>query len=294
MDKLKAITVFLEVADKGNMSAAASSLGMVNSAVSKNLKQLEDWLGQKLFYRSTRSMTLTDSGIQYLAQCREIKTNIDYLETMNVASATELSGKILITAGQFLGRSKIAPILAEFKHLHPKIDLRLNISDKPMNLIDDGVDLAVRVSQMPDSGMYSRVLQKMVLKVVASPDYLKNKDIPTDPNDLSKYDCILEGENIEGKRWRMRGSDSSQFSVSVKGSIQADCGECIRTYCRSGLGIAQLPSFFVEDDLQNNRLVELFPEYALDNFYIHLLYCNGAIQRPCVSALIEFITEKFH
>ncbi len=292
MDKLKAITIFVEIADHGSLSAAARSLGVVNSVISKNLNELETWLNKKLVFRSTRNMRLTQDGLNYLEECRVILNNIEKLENKVNQDIGIIQGQIKITAPVFLGQFLLAPMMASIHHTFPLIKIDIVLSDDFKNLVAEGFDIALRASQISDSNFISRRLRTVRLKLVASPAYLQHYGIPISPEVLKNHKCIIEGDSDERRRWRFKSKKSTQTSISVNGNFRVNYGGMVKILCTQGIGIAQLPDFFVEDELKSGSLIELMPEYAPDDFYIHLLYHKKSKRNKAIQAVIDYIVGR--
>lgn len=292
MDKLKALSIFVEIADQGSMSAAARRLGVVNSVVTKNLNELETWLDKKLVFRSTRNLRLTQDGINYLADCRVILNQVKRLERQAHLDETIIQGSVNITAPFYLGQFLFAPLMSGFHKTYPLIKINLVLSDSFEDMVDEGFDIAFRASQMPDSSFVSRRLKPISLKLVASSNYLLEQGAPSSPNGLKDHQCIVEVDSAEKRRWRFKNNNGKQTSVSVNGNFKVNYGGMVKALCIQGLGIAQLPDFMVEEELNTGRLVELLPEYALDNLYIHLLYHQKSTTNKVVKAVIDYVVEE--
>ena len=290
MDKLKAMAIFVEIAEQGSMSAAARKLGVVNSVVSKNLTELEAWLGRKLVYRSTRNMRLTQDGHKQLEQFREILDRVDELEVHTDEQA--IQGIVKITAPVYLGQQLLVPHIPEFHRQFPLVKLHLVLSDDFENMIDEGFDVALRASQMLDSNFISRRLSDASLAVVASPDYVSQYGAPSSPKALTKYHCLVEGALDSPRRWRFKNPQNEQVSVAVDGSIFTNSGTSIKQLCEAGLGLAQLPSFLVEESISSGKLIELLAEYALSNFYLHLLYHQKGTSNLAIKAVVEYFVSQ--
>ncbi|OLQ72160.1 hypothetical protein BIT28_24330 [Photobacterium proteolyticum] len=290
MDKLKAMAIFVEIAEQGSMSAAARKLGVVNSVVSKNLTELEVWLGRKLVYRSTRNMRLTQDGHKQLEHFREILERVNGLE----ADPNEemVQGLVKITAPIYLGQQLLVPHIPEFHRQYPFVKLHLELSDDFENMIDEGFDVALRASQMLDSSFISRRLSDASLVVVASPDYISQYGIPSSPKALVKHHCLVEGAVDNQRRWRFKNTRNEQISVATDGAIYTNSGTSIKQLCEAGLGIAQLPSFLVEESIVSGKLVELLPDYALSNFYLHLLYHQKGTRNLAIKAVVEYFVSR--
>lgn len=289
MDKLKAIAIFNEIAEQGSLSAAARSLGVVNSVVTKNLNELEDWLGRKLVFRSTRSMRLTEEGQACLRECRDILEKVRQLESQTETET--LQGTIRITAPRFLGQQMLTPLLAEFCKQHPEVNIDLVLDDQFRNMVEEGFDLALRASQMQDSDFISRRIKRFSLKLVASPDYLSANGIPDSLKALKQHQLIVESGEAGKMRWTFKGANRRQQSVTPQGRVLANSGQGMREFCLAGMGIAQLPSFFVAEDISQGRLIELIPERSPENFYCYLLYHKRSTTNPAIKALVEYVCQ---
>ena len=292
MDKLKALTIFVEIADQGSMSAAARSLGVVNSVVTKNLNELETWLDKKLVFRSTRNLRLTQDGMNYLTECRAILNQVERLESQAHLGETAIQGSVNITAPFYLGQVLFAPLMAGLHESYPLININMILSDSFEDMVDEGFDIALRASQMPDSSFVSRRLKPIRLKLVASPNYLQEHGAPSSPRGLKDHQCIVEGDSSDKRRWRFKNNNGKQTSVSVNGNFRVNYGGMVKELCIESLGIAQLPDFMVDDELSAERLVELLPEYALENLYIHLLYHQKSTTNKAVKAVIDYVVAK--
>jgi len=293
MNKLKAIATFVEIADHGSMAAAARSLGVVNSVVTKNLNELESWLGRKLIFRSTRNMRLTKDGLEYLEECRHILESVKNLEAKGCKDEDIIHGEVKITAPFYLGQYILAPIIVEYHEAFPEVSINLILSDDFKDMVDEGFDIAIRASQMPDSSFISKRLKKTSLRVVASNQYIEKHGAPSSPKDLRSHTCLIEGDSDNRRRWQFKGKSNKQTSVSINGKIQINSGGMIKAVCTKGLGIAQLPDFMVDNEIRNNQLVRLMPDYELDNFFLHLLYHKRSTTSSAIKSVIDFIYGKY-
>ena len=293
MNKIKAIEIFVEIADQGSMAAAARSLGVVNSVITKNLNELENWLGRKLIFRSTRNMRLTKDGLEYLDECRHILESVKSLEAKGCKDEDIIHGEVKITAPFYLGQYIFAPLIAEYHETFPEVSINLILSDDFKDMIDQGFDIAIRASQMPDSSFVSKRLQNISLRVVASHQYIDKHGAPSSPKDLRKHTCLIEGVSDNRRRWQFKGKGNKQNTVSINGNFRVNNGGMIKAVCLKGLGIAQLPDFMVDDEIRNKELVRLLPDYELDNFYIHLLYHKRSTTNRAIKSIIDFIYGKY-
>lgn len=292
MNKLKAMAIFVEIAEQESMSAAAKNLGVVNSVVSKNLNELEQWLGRKLIFRTTRSLKLTQDGMTYLGQCQKILAEVASLEERTLSQDSIVSGHLKLTAPVYLGEKLLAPIVATFTSAYPNVALEIVLSDEFKDMVDEGFDIAFRVSQMPDSSYISRRLSKVRIVTVATPLYLDSAPALAKPKDLKEHFCILENSSSQKKLWRFKSRSKAQANVQVGGPISAGTGQLVKALCLESLGVAQLPDFIVEDEIQRGLLIEQLPEYALDNFYIHMLYHQHSTGKNAIRATIDHFVSS--
>ncbi|MCW8906089.1 MAG: LysR family transcriptional regulator [Sedimenticola sp.] len=293
MDRLKGIRIFVEIAEQGSMSAAARVLGVANSVVSKHLHELEQWLDRKLVFRSTRHLRLTQDGLDYLPECRAILNTINRMESRGHSGEATLQGKVRITASLYLGQLLLAPLIAGFCQEHPDVNVEIALSDRYRDLVEEGFDIAFRVSEMPDSDLVSRRLQNIILKTIATPGYIRKNGAPTSPADLPQHRCIIEGNAAGRQRWSFQGNNGRRVGVTVDGALSSSHGEVVKQFCEAGLGIAQLPGFLVDQAIDQGRLVELLPEYAIDTFCLHLLYHKQSTRHPTIAALVDHIYQRF-
>lgn len=275
------------------MAAASRSLGVVNSVVSKNLKELEGWLGTKLLFRSTRHLRLTPDGQAYLPECREILRRCEQLEASALEQASLVKGKVRVTAPLYLGQNILVPVLADFLRGHTDVDLEIILDDKFQNITEQGFDIAFRVSQLPDSSYLARKLSTVKVKLVASPGYINARGLPRSLAELRNHSCIVEAAPGQRQRWKLQGSSGRTVTVTPAGHYQANNGNAVKAFCCNGLGIAQLPDFFVDQDIADGELVEILPETSLENYYLHLLYHRRPAKNDAIRAVIDHVCAHF-
>jgi LysR family transcriptional regulator for bpeEF and oprC len=290
MDKLKAMRIFAAVVDEGSMSAAARRLGVANSVVSKNLRELESWLGRKLIYRSTRSLKLSQEGQVYHQQIADILQKVTDLESSFQEDEEIISGTVKVTAPVILGKKTIAPLLPSFSLLYPGIHLNLVLNDDFSNMVEEGIDVALRVSRLPDSNFIARKLASAKLKLVSSLAYIEEQGAPHKPEALTQHQCLIDNSVSNAKRWNFVSPQDENLSVHIDGPIEVNNAESVLSICEAGMGIAQLPEFFVNDAIKQGTVVELLPEYALI-FDVSLLYHQHGSSNPATKAFIDYVIE---
>lgn len=287
MHNVKAMKAFVEVAKRGSFAAAARHLVVSTSSVSRLVIELEDWLQTPLIRRTTRSLTLTDAGEQYLERCRDIVTAWDDLHK-DAKAHTELPhGRLHIAGAAYPMRKRIAPLLPRFLDNYPDVQLQLHLQDKPVDLIAEGIDIAIRIGELDDSSLIARKCGDVALKLTASPAFLNRHGSPGSLDDLPSFPCLVDTTPRHGHRWPIGRR------ISVDGPVNANDGEIVRQMTLAGLGISFLPDFFVEDDITEGRLVDLFAEALGERIGIYTLLPVRRQITPAARAFADFIAGNF-
>ena len=291
IDIVKAIRTFLKVVEQQSFSEASRQLNLVTSAVSRQVVDLEKHFGCQLLYRTTRAMHLTDEGRFYLEQFRDVINRLDSLEASANERQQKVAGHLRITAPQNAGEIGIQDIISDFLTEHPDVSLSWLLVNRYVNLVEEGVDLAVRVGELPDSSLISRRLSEIRILFVASPDYLKQYGVPNHPKEFGKHQCIVDSSNHEPGRWHYR-ERNREHQVRVSSRIEINLGSLVAQFAAAGHGIAQLPDFLVRPYLQQGSLVTLLEAYQLPPVTVSLVYPNNRMTNPALRALISYLLEK--
>ncbi|MCP3867658.1 MAG: LysR family transcriptional regulator [Gammaproteobacteria bacterium] len=292
MDKIRAMQVFREVVRKGSFSAAADTLNLANSAVSRQVSELERWLSTKLLYRTTRTLSLTDDGRIYLEKFDAVLNSVDELEQRATSSLQQVRGNLRITAPLYLGRYYLNPMIPGFIADYPKVNIALLLVDRFVDLVEEGFDLALRVGELPESNLIARQLGEMRLKAVASPAYLRTSGTPIFPAELSEHNCLFDTLANLNQRWQFTvGQD--EFNVPVKGNFVANDGEMMVQMALAGLGIAYLPDFFVDTFLKEQKLVQILEDYTRNTHPISLLYPHNRHMNLSLRTLVDRLFEQY-
>lgn len=274
MDRLKAIETFVRIALTGSLSKAAQELGMSRALASAHLKQLEDHLGARLMNRTTRQLSLTESGQDYLTFCQATLAAFDEADQAITRSREEPRGTLKILASMAFGNVHLAPVAADFSLAHPDIKISLILTDtsfSPFDLIDQGYDLAVWMHAIEDMSIISTKLGDVRWPVVASPHYLQQNKRPEHPLDLAAHPCLVHRSISADATWRFDGPDG-QVSVKVAGPLLTNSVFALRAGVLAGVGVTLLPTYFIEDDLKSGRLVHVLQDYHPPKRPIYVLY----------------------
>lgn len=304
MDKLSAMRTFVRVVESGSFSAVADESQTTQSAVSKQVAALERQLGAKLLIRTTRSLALTEEGARYFEQARRLVAEIAEAESDLMTGERQLRGWIRVAASVGFGRLKLMPLVKSFMQAHPDVKVDLRLHDGFVDLVEQGIDVSVRIGDLPDSGLIARrvgVSQRMLL---AHRDYLRNlpADVraPRDPEDLPAHQCIVYTGLANSNLWTFTaGAGASETmgvskSVRVHGGIQTNSSEVIRSAVIGAMGIGYAPTWLFEPELANGEVVRLMPDWDSPLSPIHLVSPPERKHSAKVRAFIEHISLALH
>src|SRR5471030_2927517 len=256
MDQLAALRALRRVVELGSFTAAADALGISHTIVSRQIRQLEEQLGAQLLNRTTRRFALTAAGKDYYDASRQILDALDAADRAVGQHHARPSGSLRINAPMAFGALELAARLPDFLALYPELQIDLVCNDRLVDLIEDGFDVALRLTRdLPDSTLIARRLASSALVTVASPDYLQRHGTPQKPADLLRHNCLSYTQAAKPNDWSFIGADGARDNVTVKGTLQANTGIALRTAALAGLGITSTASFIVHEDLKRGDLV---------------------------------------
>jgi DNA-binding transcriptional LysR family regulator len=285
MDRFEAITTFVAVADLAGFAKAARHLNLSPPVVTRAVSALEDHLGVQLFHRTTRSVTLTDDGMIFLERAREILAQLDEAEHLVMGSQSAPRGELHVTAPVVFGRLHVLPVIADLLRHHRDLKARLMLLDRNIRLVEEGLDVAVRIGDLPDSGLTSVTIGSVRQTIVASPAYCARHGTPRRPQDLSRHDIIL-GDNVRtSTQWRF-GAKASQF-VQVEPRIMVNSVDAILAAAAAGLGIANVLSYQAASAIASGELRSLLDDHALPPVPIHVLFHPSRARIPAVRLFVD-------
>jgi len=291
MDRLDMMKAFVETARQGGFAPAARQLAISTSALSRHIAALEDWLGVQLFHRTTRHVRLTDAGQGYLGRCLKVLEDVHELEQAGQDAQGELSGKIRISAPVYLGRQHIAPALTGFLSANPGLSVDLFLSDRLVDLVAEGFDLAIRVTKPADSTLIARRLGETRVCIVAAPGYLASRGAPSTVEDLRQHDCIIDRVPEGSDRWSFT-TRGGRTALRVNGQIRVNDGETARNFALAGLGLARLPFLFVNKALAAGELVEVKLDDETEKAGVFALYPPSRHLSRSVRAVIDWLVAE--
>jgi DNA-binding transcriptional LysR family regulator len=262
MDKLKQLESFVTVATKGSLTATALAEGVAPAVIGRRIDALEERLGVKLLVRTTRRITLTHEGSAFLEDCQRVLADLAYAEASVSAGGVKASGHLRITAPAGFGRRHVAPQVPRFIALHPDVSVSLNLSDRVVDIVNEGFDCAVRVGDLPDSSLISVRLADNRRLCVATPAYLKRAGVPQHPSDLARHECLtLSSDASQTRGWAFR-VEGEVTHLRPHGRLDCSDGQVLHDWCLQGLGIAWRSTWEVQSEIAAGRLQAVLEDYA--------------------------------
>ncbi|MGH6627129.1 MAG: LysR family transcriptional regulator [Burkholderiaceae bacterium] len=290
MDKLKAMQTFVQIADEGSLTGAARALGSSLPAVVRSLAAFEAHLGVRLFNRTTRRISLTEEGRRHLENCRQLLAAVDEAEAALTADAGEPAGQLTITAPVLFGQMYVAPAVTRFVQQHSKMRCSLVLLDRVVNLLEEGIDVGIRIGALEDSSLVAQSLGHIRRVVVASPDYLRRHGVPRHPKDLLQANCVrLSGSN---GAWGPFYEGGKQFRLSVSGNLEFNHVAPAVEACAAGLGCGMFFSYQVAPYLQQKRLRLLLERFEPPPRPINVVYPHARLLPARTRVFIEWVQKE--
>ncbi|MGF1606364.1 MAG: LysR family transcriptional regulator [Rhodothalassiaceae bacterium] len=294
MDQLSALRIFTRVAESGSFSSAARHLNLSKSAVSKQVSALEDHLGAKLLYRTTRQVSLTPEGRAYVERILPILDELHDADQSVRQAKVEPRGTLRVNAPLGFGYRHIAPLLAAFQHRFPRLLLDLDLTDRFVDLVEEGYDVCIRIAdQLEDSSLIARRLATVDLLMVAAPAYCERHGVPVEPADLQTHRCLRYRGRRGLHEWPLEARDGRRTVVRVKGPFISNNGEALRQAAVDAMGIARLPAFTISEDLAAGRLRPVMADWSPPQLSIHALYPANRHLSAKVRAFVDFLAADF-
>jgi DNA-binding transcriptional LysR family regulator len=293
MDRLGTMEAFTAVVDAGSFSAAALRMRSSKSLVSRQIAALESALGARLFQRTTRSLTLTEEGRRYHVQVVRILADIAEANQSLSNLQAAPRGLLRVNAPMSFGYLHLAPAIPDFLQQCPEVELDLTMNDRYVDLIEEGVDLALRLGRLADSSLVARKLAPARRVVCASPAYLKARGVPQTPDDLKQHQCLCYSNIAANDEWRFVRRDGKSWPVEVKGRLHANNGDALREAALKDLGLVYLPTFIVGRDLQSGALVSVLTDYVAQDSGLYAVYPHARHLSPKVRAFVDFLASRF-
>ncbi len=301
MDRIQAVRLFIRVVDFGSFSKAAADMGMGQPSATKLVAQLEAKLGSRLLHRSTHGVTPTEIGALYYAKCKLIAHHVDEAETVASLLQSQVQGDLRISTSVAFGRRVLVPMVMRFMRAHPKLKIELSFDDRYVNLVEHGIDVAIRMGRLADSSLGATYLGLNPWMLVASADYLAARGTPVQPADLAAHDALIYSTVQGDARWQFNGTlankktarQKSQLqTVVVKGPLRSNNLSALLAAARGGLGVAALPSYVAFESVRSGAVQVLLADWALPVQEIHAVFPSPRLVPAKVSGFVAWLQAE--
>lgn len=291
MDRITAAKVFIEVVERQSQTAAAEHLDMSRAMVSRHLKALEEWVGTRLLHRTTRRLSLTDAGSELLEKCRQLIELSEDIEKMAQQRTTYPKGTLRVACSVSLAQSVLSLLTSEFVQLYPQVRIELLADNKTVNLIEEGIDVALRISNDLDPNQIAIPLGQCHSVLCAAPSYLNKHPAITHPSALKQHNCL--SYSYFGTTHWFLSKNQQQYKIPVKGSITSNEANVLLLASLNGAGISQQPRYSAQPLIDDGHLLPVLPDWDLPTLGIHAIYASRQQMTPALRVFIDFIKQKF-
>ena len=292
MDQFKQISTFVDVVAKGSLSAAARAEGIAPAMIGRRLDALEERLGVKLLQRTTRKIALTHEGTAFLEDCQRILAELEDAETAVSERSARASGHLLISAPAGFGRQHVAPLLPSFLAEHREVTLTLSLNDRVVDLIGEGIDVAIRIASLSDSNLIGVKLADNKRVIVASPAYLKRHGTPRSLDELAKHNCLAISSDGSQRGWTFR-QNGKNVTLKVAGNMVCNDGEVLHDWALSGKGLAWRSMWEVGTEIESGQLQTVLDEFAAPGNDIYAVFAQRRHLPLRIRALVEFLRRAY-
>jgi DNA-binding transcriptional LysR family regulator len=293
MDRWAAMEAFVRVVEAGSFVAAAERSGLSTSSLSRQVAELEQHLGVRLMNRTTRRLSLTESGQSYYERCVTLLADVQEAEAIAGQAAAQPRGTIRLTCSHNMAEMRVAPAIAAFVGRYPKVKFDLVVADRVVDLVDEGFDLAIRVGPVGSDRLVARRLGSMRLVPCAAPSYLARRGTPATPQEFAQHDALTYAYSATARVWRFTDTAGTLHEVRVAGSLHANSGDALRSAAEAGLGVICEPDFLVNNSLRAGRLVPLLPDYQGTGGEIWAVYPSRRHLSLKVRLFVDHIAAAF-
>jgi DNA-binding transcriptional LysR family regulator len=289
MDRIQGIRLFVRVVDLGSFSKAATDMGIGQPSATKLVAQLEAQLGARLLHRSTHGVTPTEIGLLYYDKCKLITHHVEEAESVAALMQSQLQGGLRISTSVAFGRHVLVPLVLRFMKLNPKLQVELSFEDRHVDLVAQGVDVAIRMGRLADSTLGARFLGINPWVVVASPRYLAQRGVPRQPADLAAHDALVYSTVQGDARWLFTGADGRLHPTAVRGTLRSNNLSALLSAARGDMGLAALPCYVANEAVQAGDVQPVLTDWSLPSQEIHAVYPSPRLVPAKVSGFIEWL-----
>ncbi len=289
---LNQLVIFAKVVETRSFTAAGRSLGLPKSTVSRKVAQLEERLGVQLLQRTTRKLSLTEVGAAFYERCARISTEIDEAEQAVMHMHRDPRGLLRLTAPPEFGTAFLSEVISEYLVAYPKVDIELELTERAVDMIEEGFDLSIRVNRLPDATLIARELGPIQRHLVASPEYLQRRGVPERPEELESHDLVVLGNPRRGVAFELRGLDGEILPISARPRLIVNSMGMLREAVLAGVGVGMLPAFKCAEDLQRARLRSFLHDWTRTDAAIHALYPTSRHLSAKVRTFLDYIADR--
>lgn len=293
MSILPYLETFAAVVDKASFTAAAEALDISKPVVSKQVSQLEKYLGVQLLHRTTRRLHLTEAGEVFARYSQRIVAEAREAEQSVLPLQSEPQGTLRISASESLAMSLLPQTLLEFQRRFPKVELDVRVSGRFVDLVEEGIDVALRVGELEDSSMIARRLMDSRFHVCASPDYWKRHEVPEHPNDLRSHNCLIYSQSPKGDTWFFRDKNDEDIGIKVKGNLRSDAGRLLLGAALNGQGVLIGPTYMVAKAMREAQLMQVLEDFYRPSIGLYAIYPHSKHVSSKVRAFVDYLIESW-
>lgn len=293
MSILPYLETFSSVVENGSFTATAEALGISKPVVSKHVSSLEQHLGIQLLHRTTRRLHLTEAGEIFASYSQRIMSEVLEAEQSVLPLQSEPRGRLRISAPESLAVSLLPDVLLRFQEAFPKVELDVHITGRFVDLIEEGIDVALRVGELEDSSLMARRLMPCNFHVCASPGYLEQRGIPTHPNQLKNHNCLIYSQGHQPESWRFQDKKEKDFSVKVKGNLHSGTGNLLLSAALNGNGILMAPTYMVSSALEQGQLQTVLDDYSPTSTGLYAVYSYSKLISTKVRAFVDYLANRW-
>ena len=293
MDTLAGLKLFIRVVETGSFSKASADLGITQPTATKHVAALEERLGARLFHRSTRGVSPTEVGAAYYDKCKSITRELDEADNLAALMQSRVRGTLRISTSVAFGRRALTPLVLRFMQQHPELQIDLSFEDRYVNLVEQGIDVAIRMGRLADSQLGARYLGLNPWVLVGAPGYLKQRGTPALPPDLATHDALVYSTVQGDERWTFVGHDGQPLVVPVRGPLRSNNLSALLAAARAGMGLAVLPWYVANESVRSGAVLPLLTDWALPAQDIHAVFPSPKLVPSKVRSLCDFLAVQF-
>ncbi|MBL8513489.1 MAG: LysR family transcriptional regulator [Betaproteobacteria bacterium] len=292
-DRFQSIGVFIKVVETGGFARAADKLDLSTSAVSRQVAELETRLGARLLHRTTRRISLTEAGQAFYEKSLQLMADLEEAEAIATLATAKPRGTLKLTASINFGMRHLAPAIGAFQCEYPDVLFDVNLSDRFVDLVEEGLDLAIRIGDLGNPNLVAKRIGEMRLISCASPTYLKRHGTPKHPDDLARHNCLVYEYSPMKGVWRFTGRDGTEHRIKIAGSVHANNGDMLAAIAAAGVGIAMEPDFIVDPLIAAGTLVPILKDFRAPSAGIFAVYSSRRHLSAKVRVFVDFLAARF-